>query len=621
MNKTRFRIVPRMVPMLLVSMALAGCLEESGGSAGGEVLTGSGNVSTPTSGTAAPTPTPTPTPPPVTTNSAPEISGVPPARAEVGKIYTFTPTASDADDDFLEFEITNKPAWAEFSVETGTLSGTPKGSDVGQSQDITIVVTDGREERAIGPFQITVANASTTPSTNKPPKVTGTPNTVADVSIPYTFQPMATDDDGDVVRYSISNRPSWTTFSTTTGILKGTPTTSNVGDYSNIVISASDGKTTTSLAAFSIKVRGPKNQSPIISGAPASSVQAGQTFTFQPSASDPDGDKLTYSITNRPTWATFSTSTGRLSGTPAAANVGAYSNIVVTVSDGRASAALPAFSINVTAGANSAPTISGTAPTTARVGSAYSFQPAAADSNGDALGFSIQNRPSWASFDTATGRLSGTPSATGTTSSIVISVSDGKATTSLPAFSITVSGAANTAPTVSGTPSTSATVGLAYTFQPAASDANGDTLAWTIENRPSWATFNTATGRLSGTPNAAGTASNIVIRVSDGAATASLAAFSITIAGASNSSGSASLSWQAPTTNTDGSSLTNLAGYRIVYGTSQNALNQTITISNPGTTRYVIDGLSPATWYFAVKAYSSNGTESSNSSVASKTIQ
>jgi hypothetical protein len=612
MNKTRFRRSQRLLAISLVSFALAGCLEESGGDAASQTLGGSGNTSAPQPSTQTPT-----------TNRAPEISGVPPASAEVGKIYMFTPSASDADNDFLEFEITNKPAWAQFSVDTGALSGTPTAASVGQSQDITITVTDGREQRAIGPFRITVAAATggTPAPANTPPSITGTPGTAADVGVLYSFQPIATDADGDVVTYSISNRPAWTTFSTTTGLLRGTPTTANVGDYSNIVVSASDGKTTSSLPAFNIRVRGPQNQSPAISGAPVTTVQATQAYSFQPTGSDPDGDVLTYSITNRPTWATFSTSTGRLSGTPATTNVGTFANIVVRVSDGRATASLPAFTLTVTAPANRAPTISGTAPTTARVGSAYSFQPTASDPDNDALGFTIQNRPSWASFDTATGRLSGTPSATGTTSNIIVSVSDGRVATSLGAFSITVSAAANTPPSISGTPATAATVGTPYLFQPAASDANGDTLAWTIENRPSWLTFNTATGRLSGTPSAAGTASNIIIRVSDGAATASLASFSITTTGGVVSTGSATVSWDAPTQNTDGSTLNDLAGYRIVYGTNQSSMNQTVQISNPGTTTYVIDGLTSATWYFAVKAYTTTGAESTNSGIASKTIQ
>ncbi len=85
--------------------------------------------------------------------------------------------------------------------------------------------------------------------------------------------------------------------------------------------------------------------------------------------------------------------------------------------------------------------------------------------------------------------------------------------------------------------------------------------------------------------------------------------------------GMATLTWQAPTQNTDGSSLTDLAGYHIYYGSSQNALNQMITVSNPATTTYQIDNLGTGTWYFAVAAYSTSGTESARSNVGSKTFK
>src|SRR5262245_11949961 len=69
------------------------------------------------------------------------------------------------------------------------------------------------------------------------------------------------------------------------------------------------------------------NRPPVISGAPPTSATVGVQYAFTPSATDADGNTLTWGITNRPTWATFSTSTGRLSGTPASANVGNYGNI------------------------------------------------------------------------------------------------------------------------------------------------------------------------------------------------------------------------------------------------------------------------------------------------------
>ena len=66
-----------------------------------------------------------------------------------------------------------------------------------------------------------------------------------------------------------------------------------------------------------------------------------------PTASDADGDALTFSIQHRPPWASFSTGTGQLSGTPGPDDAGEYADIVIGVSDGQASASLPAFGIVV----------------------------------------------------------------------------------------------------------------------------------------------------------------------------------------------------------------------------------------------------------------------------------
>jgi len=553
-------------------------------------------------------------------NQAPEITGVPDASVVAGYDYTFAPEAKDADDDFLEFTIVNKPSWASFSADTGTLSGNPADSDIGDTSDITISVTDGRDQRSVGPFKIKIKPRDQVTTGNQAPVIGGTPAASVDIGATYSFQPTASDADGDQLTFSISNRPSWTTFSTASGTLSGTPKAANIGNYSKIVISVSDGKTSVALPAFAISVKGPDNNAPTVSGTPVTSVQVAQDYSFQPTAADADGDALTWSIQNKPSWATFSASSGSLSGTPASADAGNYSNIVLSVSDGKASVSLPAFGIAVLAGANNAPTITGTPATVATTGVAYTFQPTGADADNDTLGYSIQNKPSWATFSSSSGRLSGTPSAAGTHSNIVISVTDGKSTASLPAFSIAVSAdssSVNNPPTLSGTPATSVTVGSTYTFQPIASDPEGATLSWSIQNKPAWASFSTSTGRLTGTVTA-GTFANIVISVSDGTTRVSLPAF--TINAASTTLGTAEVSWTAPTQNTDGSSITDLAGYRIVYGTSASALTQTVELSNPSLTTYVVEGLSSATWYFAVKAYNSAGAESTLSNIASKSI-
>jgi hypothetical protein len=181
-------------------------------------------------------------------------------------------------------------------------------------------------------------------------------------------------------------------------------------------------------------------------------------------------------------------------------------------------------------------------------------------------------------------------------------------------------GSTNRAPTISGTATPAVNAASPYSFTPSAADADGDTLAFTINNKPAWATFNTATGRLSGTPTVAdvGTYSNISISVSDGAATTALSPFAIAVTVVST--GRATLSWTAPTENTDGSTLSNLSGYRIRYGTSATTLTQTIVISNASVTTYVVEDLAPATWFFAVTTVTSSGAESTHSNVASKQI-
>ena len=181
------------------------------------------------------------------------------------------------------------------------------------------------------------------------------------------------------------------------------------------------------------------NQPPVIQGTPSGSVTVGQSYAFVPSASDPEGATLCFSIANKPPWASFSATTGRLSGTPTVAAEGLHVDIVIRVSDGTLSAELPPFSIEVAAG-NAAPTIAGTPPTAAREGQSYDFRPTAADANGDALTFTIANRPPWASFDARTGRLFGTPGVgtVGIYRDIAIRVSDGTLVSALPAYSISV---------------------------------------------------------------------------------------------------------------------------------------------------------------------------------------
>jgi len=180
--------------------------------------------------------------------------------------------------------------------------------------------------------------------------------------------------------------------------------------------------------------------------------------------------------------------------------------------------------------------------------------------------------------------------------------------------------AVNHAPTITGTPIRAVVQGEFYEFMPNAADADDDALQFSIARKPEWAKFDPKSGRLWGTPaeKDVGNFTNIRITVSDGTDTASLAAFDVTVDAIA--AGSATLSWNPPTENSDGTLLTDLAGYRIYYGRSADQLSRSVVVNNPGLTRYVIENLAPARWHFAMTSVNGAGLESSRSRTVSKLI-
>ena len=178
----------------------------------------------------------------------------------------------------------------------------------------------------------------------------------------------------------------------------------------------------------------------------------------------------------------------------------------------------------------------------------------------------------------------------------------------------------NNAPVISGTPSNAVVISNAYSFTPSASDPDGDTLSFNVQNKPAWANFNGTTGALSGTPSLGdvGNYSNIGISVSDGNMSDSLPAFSVGVV--QNADGSITLSWTAPAQNEDGTALTDLAAYKFYYGTSPGSYSNQVQVDNPGLATYVIGNLTPATYYVVATAVNAVGVESQFSNEAIKQV-
>jgi Fibronectin type III domain len=208
------------------------------------------------------------------------------------------------------------------------------------------------------------------------------------------------------------------------------------------------------------------------------------------------------------------------------------------------------------------------------------------------------------------------------------------------AFAMSIASVTHATTTIEGvgSPPSSVDVDRYYGFQTYATDTDGRGVTYSIKNKPSWATFDTTYGHLYGTPptSAAGTYSGIVISASDGISQASLSPFTIIVQGTGGGSGtptppsgggstssgpgSATVNWQPPTSNTNGSAINNLAGYTIYYGTSASSYSS-VKVANPGLTSYTISNLAAGSYSFAVVAYNAAGMASTYSAVATKTIK
>ena len=164
---------------------------------------------------------------------------------------------------------------------------------------------------------------------------------------------------------------------------------------------------------------------------------AGGTLT----AADEDGDTLVYSIVlngSKGTVVITDISTGVFTYTPDS-NASGIDFFTFKANDGVLDSNTATVTVEIKP-VNDAPEISGIPEPGVYENKPYSFLPMAVDADGDSLTFSIANQPVWAGFDTSTGLLSGTPTHAhvGTTTRIVIAVSDGELGSFLPAFDLTV---------------------------------------------------------------------------------------------------------------------------------------------------------------------------------------
>ncbi len=273
----------------------------------------------------------------INVNRAPVLSSIGSQTLTEGDIYNLVINATDPDGNSLTYAAADPlPSGAVFAPSTRSFSWIP-GNDQAGTYSVTFRVSDGTatdSETVV--FTVNSGNEAPVLDT-----IGG--QTIAEGSL-LTFVVTANDINGDSLSYSASDLPAGAEFDVDQQRFSWTPDYSQAGSFS-VTITVSDG-TFSDSEAFTITVAN-SNRPPVISGSPASSVMATTSYSFTPSASDPDGESLSFSISNKPDWASFSSTTGELSGVPGDGDIGNYSNITITASDGHDSQSLPPFNLDV----------------------------------------------------------------------------------------------------------------------------------------------------------------------------------------------------------------------------------------------------------------------------------
>ena len=467
-------------------------------------------------------------------NDAPIISQLSDTTATEDELFEVEVTASDIDGDNLNFSVPIKPGWLTFdSVDDTTLrlTGTPAMSDVGV-HDVTVKVADGNGSTDSTSFTITVLNS------NDAPIITQLSDTTATEDELFEVEVTASDIDGDTLTFSVPIKPAWLIFESindTTLRLTGTPAMSDVGVH-NVTVKVADGNGGSDSTAFVLTVLN-SNDAPIITQLSDTTATEDELFEVEVTASDIDGDTLTFSVPIKPAWLIFESindTTLRLTGTPAMSDVGIH-DVIVKVADGNGGSDSTSFVVTVL-NSNDAPIISQLSDTTATEDELFEVEVMASDIDGDNLTFSVPIKPAWLTFepvDDTTLKLTGTPAMSDVgIHDVIVKVADGNGGSDSTSFVVTVLNS-NDAPIISQLSDTTATEDELFEIQVTGSDIDGDNLIFSVPIKPGWLTFDSVddtTLRLSGTPAMSDVGiHDVIVKVVDGNGSTDTTSFTITV--------------------------------------------------------------------------------------------
>ncbi len=345
-------------------------------------------------------------------NEPPVLTAIGPKVAVVGQQLSFVVNASDLDQDALTFGLSGLPAAAVLTpgnvYGTATLTWTPTAADVG-SYSAVVTVTDNGNNGATTPASDSKTVAIVVRTTNQAPTLApiGTLNTAEGATFSYTLS--AVDPDNDPLTYTATNLPPGATLDPVSGVFSWSPGLFTAGSYPNIVFTASDGNLSASQTATVIVEH--TSHAPVFIPMAPENGQEASAIQFTLAVTDIDNDPLTYqALTPLPAGASFDTTTGRFSWTPAYGQAGAYSlQFQVTNPAGQSDQTSVAINVAKT----ERPPVIAVSSHFVLIGNTLAFAVNGTDPDPtDVLTFSAAGLPPGATLDPNTGKFSWTPGPT-----------------------------------------------------------------------------------------------------------------------------------------------------------------------------------------------------------------
>jgi RHS repeat-associated protein len=270
-------------------------------------------------------------------NRSPTFISAPVTEIKEKETYEYLAQANDPDGDDLQYAIILAPTGMLIDPLNGNLVWNTTKEDIGAHYIVISAIDSGLSQVEQG-FTLTVTNVNDAPVINSIAPVSGTENQA------YSYQIEATDEDADVLSYSLLSKPDGMAINSETGLISWLPTFQQSGQY-QVNVQVNDGQGLIADQIFTITINN-SNQIPQINSTPELNVEIGVEYEYQVKAIDADGDALTYQLTNAPLGMSISETTGLLKWTAVASNVG--DNLVeVSVSDST-DQTIQIFALNVT---------------------------------------------------------------------------------------------------------------------------------------------------------------------------------------------------------------------------------------------------------------------------------